>query len=329
MKGTFILIMMLGAPIRADVISMNNGDRISGDVVKITGDRVSIKPIYSAKIDVASKDIAAMETDSHFKLELKSGERGEYQFSGADDIGRAILTGESSDIAVSLADIREVVEEDERLNWDGKVSFAQTLSRGNTNSQVANLNGSFQWRLDNHRTLFDISAIREEKESDRIKELDRLNVSYNWLYNNAWFFAINLTAERNPVALLDYRTSVNPSIGYDVWDEPTITLSMQLGAGYQEEQIANATGTSSLIDWRLRYKQGFRDGVFELFHNHQIHQNLQGRENLVFNSVTGLRYDITDDIYLNIQLRYDIDSEPVRGTDNEDLTFLFGAGIDL
>jgi len=122
---------------------------------------------------------------------------------------------------------------------------------------------------------------------------------------------------------------VNPSIGYDVWDESTRTLSMQLGAGYQEEQIVNATGTSSLIDWRLRYKQGFRDGVFELFHNHQIHQNLQGRENLVFNSVTGLRYDITDDIYLNIQLRYDIDSEPVRGTDNEDLTFLFGAGIDL
>jgi hypothetical protein len=77
----------------------------------------------------------------------------------------------------------------------------------------------------------------------------------------------------------------------------------------------------------LRYEQDIFNGDLELFHNHQLYKNLNGRENLVFISQTGVRYELTGDIYLNTQLNYDVDSEPAEGTDGEDLTFLFGVGI--
>ena len=104
-------------------------------------------------------------------------------------------------------------------------------------------------------------------------------------------------------------------------------MNIQLGPGYQTEEIDNVTETGKLIDWRLRYEQDIFTGDLELFHSHQLYQNLQGRENLVFISQTGVRYEITDDIYLNTQINYDYDSKPAKGTDGEDLTFLFGAGI--
>ena len=178
-----------------------------------------------------------------------------------------------------------------------------------------------------HRTIFTLNNIREAQDGKTTKQTDRLNLSYNFLFNKPWFVAANATVERNPIALLDQRFSVNPAIGYDIFDDPGLSLNIQLGAGYQTEEIDNVTESGTLIDWRLRYEQDIFNGDLELFHSHQLYKNLNGRENLVFISQTGVRYEITDDIYLNTQLNYDIDSEPAEGTDGEDLTFLFGAGI--
>ena len=171
--------------------------------------------------------------------------------------------------------------------------------------------------------------VREEQDGSKLKDRDRLFASYNWIFSKPWFLAANLTVERDPIVLLDLRTSINPALGYDIWNNPSQTLNVQLGGGLQSESINGETQSSSLIEWRLRYAQDFHGGDFELFHNHQIYRSLGGRENLVLNSVTGVRFDITNDIYLNVQLNYDVDSEPVEGTEGADLSFLFGAGIDF
>jgi len=49
----------------------------------------------------------------------------------------------------------------------------------------------------------------------------------------------------------------------------------------------------------------------------------------VFNTRTGLRYEITDDIYINIQADYDYDLDPQVDTDERDFTLLIGAGVEL
>ena len=84
-----------------------------------------------------------------------------------------------------------------------------------------------------------------------------------------------------------------------------------------------------MIDWRLRWERHFLNGDLELFHNQNIYQNLGGRENLVLYTETGLRYEITDDIFLNVQLNYETDSKPAEGTRGDNTTFVVGAGIDF
>ena len=140
---------------------------------------------------------------------------------------------------------------------------------------------------------------------------------------------MNSTIERDPIALLDKRTSVNPSIGYDVWDDANRTLNFQFGVGYASEKTDGQDESSGVIDWRLKFSYEFIHGDMELFHDHHIYRNTEGRKNSVFESKTGIRYDITDDIYLNVQLDYDYDSEPATGTDETDLTFLVGAGLEF
>ena len=107
------------------------------------------------------------------------------------------------------------------------------------------------------------------------------------------------------------------------------TLNIQLGAGYSSERTDETDESSSLLDWRLNYAQNILGGAMEVFHKHQIYRNLQGRRNTVFNSQSGIRYELNDHVYVNVQLNYDYDTEPAQKTDPEDVTFLVGAGLTL
>ena len=149
------------------------------------------------------------------------------------------------------------------------------------------------------------------------------------MYAENWFFAINGTIEQDPVALLEHRISLNPALGYDIWNETGRTLNIQLGAGYSSERTDETDESSALVDWRLHYAQQILDGALEVFHKHQIYRNLQGRRNTVFNSQSGVRYELNDYLYVNVQLNYDYDTEPAQDTDAEDVTFLVGAGVTL
>jgi putative salt-induced outer membrane protein YdiY len=313
----------------ADVIYLKNGDRITGEIKEIWDESVSIEPSYSDEFDVDLDDIASMETEKPFDIELYNGKKGDYKIVKSDNEGEIILKADDEEIILTLADMKRVEEIEEYYEWDARLDMSQSLSRGNTDSFTANINGNLEMKWGDHRTIYNLSTIREELDGSKVKEKDRVNASYNWFFNDPWFFAVNLNVERDPIVFLDSRVSVNPAVGYDIFDDPDLFLSIQAGGGYQSEEIDGVTETGSLLDWRLRYSQDFFNGDFELFHNHQIYKNLSGRENLVFISITGVRYDITDDIYINAQLNYDTDSAPSDNTKSDDLTILFGAGIEF
>ena len=329
MRFTVLLLLALSGTVSADIIHLKNGDQITGEITAVWDDEVRIEPTYTDEFGVDMSEVVSIETDNELDVELEDGREGDYTFAGANEDGVAVLKSEEEEILVSYMEIRKVAEIEEYFEWESKVDLNQSVSRGNTDSDAANINGSLTLKWGDHRTIFDLSTARENNNGDKIKEYDRINASYNWSFSGPWFVGANATIERDPIALLDHRSSLNPAIGYDIWDDPGRTFNVQLGAGYQSEEIDNQSETGGVVDWRLRYAHDLVGGDIELFHNHQIYQSLSGRENTAFVSATGLRYDITDDIYLNVQLNYDYDSEPAEGTEASNLTYLFGAGLQF
>ncbi len=175
----------------------------------------------------------------------------------------------------------------------------------------------------------DLSSLHEEKGGNTSKDKDRLHGGYNYLFRPKWFFAVDSTAERDPVASIDHRISLNPSIGYDFWNDDLRTLNFQSGVGYATESVAGSTDSTVFVDWRLDYTQKLVDSNLELFHKHHIYRNISGRKNIVLNSSTGFRVAITEDLYVNAQLNYDYDTEPAGGKESDDLTILIGAGLNF
>ena len=330
MKVALLLVsVLISVSAQADIVYMKNGDRISGELKEVWDDKITIEPDYTDEFDIDLEDVQSLETDGPFDIELFDEREGEFTLIRSELDGQVTLRGFGEDRTLALTDIKHIEEIEDYFEWDARLDLNSTLSRGDTESWLGVLNAELELKRGDHRTDYDLAMAREEVGNDRVKDSDRLDVSYNFLFSDPWYFAMNITAERDPVARLHRRTSVNPALGYDIFDNPGQQLSVEFGAGFNTEIIADVEQEGTVLDWRLKWERDILNGDIELFHNQNIYKNLDGRENIVIYTETGMRYEITDDIFLNMQLNFKRDSEPASGTRTDDSTFVIGAGIDF
>ena len=330
LRKMLIFVLLSGWSIRsfADVVFLENGDRISGTIKEIWGDILIIEPEYSDPIELDRDIVVGIESDRELAIELDGSKETPYLMSRSLKEGRVVLDAEDTKFDVALDSIKRA-EEIKDFDWDIKFDLGSTFSRGNTDSQTTNLQWDGNLIIKDHRIKSDLFISREEVAGEKTKAKDRVNLGYNYFFIDQWFLAVNLAAERDPISLLNSRYSLSPAIGYDFLDDPNRFLHVQLGAGYSSERSNNLTSTSTTIDWKLNFYWELLNGDLQFFHDQNLLKNLEGRKNLVFYSQTGFRYEINEDIYLNFQANYDYDSQPAGNAKEEDLTFIIGAGVNL
>jgi putative salt-induced outer membrane protein YdiY len=199
-----------------------------------------------------------------------------------------------------------VDEPDDYFDWETLIDYSLDVNDGNTNSLNSRLSAEGMFKLGDHRHLGKVTQTTEE-----------------------WFFAANAQAERDPIRELNHRVTVSAGIGRDIWNDPQRFLNIQLGAGLADEEIGLEKETSTVAAWLLRFRHEFFSDDFEVFHNHSIIETIDGRDNTIIKTSTGIRYEITDLLYMNMSLDWDHESEPSGASEGTDSTFVIGAGLEF
>jgi putative salt-induced outer membrane protein YdiY len=324
--ATALLVPSFGA---ADVLYLKNGDRITGTIKRIWDDEVTIEPEYSDEFQVDLPLVARIESDRDFEIEMPDGADVVAKMQGTDDDGNQLLVIDGESIAVPLGELREVDEPDDYYDWEVLVDYSLSVSDGNTDSLNSRLAGEAMFKHGDHRHIGNVTQIREELDSATTKDQSLLTYNYNWLFNDPWFFAANAQFERDPIRELQHRITASAGIGRDIWNDPDRFLNVQLGAGFTDEEIGLESETSTVVAWILRFRHEFFHDDFEVFHNHSIVETIEGRDNTIIKTSTGLRYEITDLLYLNVSLDWDHESQPAGTAENTDKTFVIGAGLEF
>ena len=183
--------------------------------------------------------------------------------------------------------------------------------------------------IGDHRHFGDLSIIREDQDSVATKRQDLIRYNYNWLFRDPWFFSAAVSLERDPIRDLDRRAVLTAGMGRDIWNNPRLSLNLQLAVGAITEEISGSSEQSTVAQWALRYRQDLFSEDLEIYHNDSITYYVDGRDNTIFKSTTGLRYEITDLLYANFSVDYDYETEPSATATNEDLAMLFGFGVEF
>ena len=321
--------LLLGSIASAGVLVLKNGDRITGEIKQIWDSEVSIEPSYADEFSVDSDVIAYIESDEEFEIELADGTEIFARLDGADADGNQKFDAGGEKIVAPLVDLYQLHEIADPVEWDSYIDWSSSINSGNTESLNTRLRGDTTLVLGDHRHIGELTFVREEQDSESTKEQDLLRYNYNWLFGDPWFFSEIVSLERDPIRELDHRVILSGGIGRDLWNTPRLLLNMQLGAGLITEKIDDSNEESSVLVWALRYRQDIFDEDLEIFHNNSITHYLDGRENTIYKTSTGLKYEITDLLYANVSLDFDYETEPVATATGEDLALVFGLGLEF
>jgi putative salt-induced outer membrane protein YdiY len=324
-----LVAAVLSAPALADQLTMKNGDVITGEIEKIEDGELFIEPAYGSEFSVDLAEIASIEADQVFEIELENGDKVEATFAGGADGSQTIVV-EGSPMTVAVTEFAEAAEPEEWYDRVSHVDVNVTESSGNTDSRNWLVFADTLVKLGDHRHLAELTFAREKIDGVTTKKQDLFNYNYNWLFSGPWYLGGLLTYERDPIKELDHRYTAGVTLGRDIIDDSDTFLTMSVGAGWSEEEFFGQPKESGGVAlWNLRYTQDFRDGDIALFHNHNINYQLYGNENMIFKSNTGVQFDLIDDIYAKVSLRYDYETEPAEGAQNEDTTFAIGIGAEF
>jgi len=319
----------ISEPVMADILILKNGDRISGDIKKVWDAEVTIEPSYSDEFTVDLPAVDHIVSERDFEIELADGAKILGKLTGIDDDGNQLLTVNNESFAVPLASLYELDEPEKAFDWDGNIDLSATINRGNTDSSNGKLSAETTLKLSDHRHIGELTLSRETQSGISTQEKDQFVYQYNWLFRDPVFFASSFSFERDPIIELQQRIIGSAGLGRDLWNTPRKQLSVQLGVGGQTESIGTIRTESTVLTWSMRYRHDFLNSDLELYHNNSITHNLSGRTNTSYKTTTGMRFEITDLLYINFSIDYDYETEPVDTAKNEDIAILFGGGIEF
>jgi putative salt-induced outer membrane protein YdiY len=315
-----------------DKVVMRNGDQITGEIQEIWDGDLIIEPEYDddTKVSLPLAEVSYMESEREFDVTWPDRTEVVVRLLGPSADGRQLIEVNGEKRVIDLGRIDELDEIDEYFDWESHIDLNGSFDRGNTDATNIKFFADSNIKLGDHRHIASMTFAREEQNGIRTKEQDLLQYNYNWLFNQPWFFGATGSAERDPIKDLDYRYIAGGTLGNDLFNRARVFLSVQFGLGYLAEKNTTNESQQSVVGiWALRYRQKFLKDL-EFYHDDSINTYLTGRNNTVFKTTTGLRYEITDRLYANTSLDYDYETEPAGiGVENDDLTWVFGLGLEF
>ena len=327
------LLMLIAPASYAGQIFMKNGDVITADIMKIWDKDVAIEPAYADEFTIDLDAIDHFESDREFDIKFAEGRDAKAKLIGGGE-GTQVLQIDGTTTEVPVMQLAELDEPEDDFDWDSNIDLNSVVNTGNTDNVSIMLQFKTNLKTGDHRHIGSFSFSREEQNSVTVKEQDRVDYSYNWSFRDPWFVGLNVSGERDPIRDLNHRATLGGGIGYNFWDDASRFFQLQAVAGYLTEEFDSdnidglESNESATAGWIVRFRYRLIKDL-TIFHDHSATTNVSGRSNNIFQSQTGVRYEITDLLYANFQFDFDYESEPSAGNESTDTTTLLGLGLEF
>jgi putative salt-induced outer membrane protein len=320
-----LLVLTSAGTFAQDRVVMKNGDVISGNVSLITDQDVVIEPSYSDAFAVDITEVATVELADAFDIELADDTRLEGRLAVDESGQQLIIAADGATLPFSLTQLAQATEPEDYFDWNLKADLNASYNGGNTDSEntLFFVDGGMKWG--DHRHRADLTVRDESVNGTSTQEQTLFNYGYNWIFSDPWFMGGSFAYERDPVRDLEYRYTAGLLIGRDIFDDAKKYLGIGIGPGYSQEKLGDESDGGAVGLWNLRYEHSLLTWV-SFFHTQNFTWQYYGNDNSIYKTNTGFSFDLVSDLYFNVSLRYDYETEPAEGRSKDDSTLAFGVG---
>ncbi len=339
MKLGFLVIFFVLTSLRAtttaamaDEIRLRNGDRLTGELVKMEEGQLSFKTSYAGEVTVTWSEIAEIRTEASIYV-LLSDDTSISGIATATDEGKLKIDTEkvARPATMDLGQVKLIGRKPRpAIRVSGNVNAGLDVQRGNTDTDTYYADATVVVRTDKDRGTFFGRYDREKAEG-----IDTVNkwltyLDYNRFLSERLFAFGNATFESDEFKDLNLRSTLSAGVGYQVFDTPKRNLDVKGGLAYVDEDYDIGEDNSyPAFTWGLDYDEWFFDKIMQFFHHHQGFIGLGDPNKTVIRTRTGLRFPLPKGFSTTLQYNWDWDNQPAPGTDRVDTRALVLIGYNF
>lgn len=330
----------------ADQVTLKNGDRLSGSILKYDGKNLVLKSELAGDVTIPWEAVTAISSTQPLNVGLKDGQmvvgavtttEGKIQVATKDT--GAVTAPRDSIQFIRSKDEQAAYEAevDHYRNprlvdlWVGFLDLGYAASRGNADTSTFTLSANATRATSRDKIEAHFNSIFSSSDAGG-KQLTTANakrggVSYNLNINRRWFGFGSVDLENDQFQSLDLRFVPAGGLGYHALQNERTILDMELGAAENREFFStglNRSSTEILLGEEL---------------THKVNKSTSFHQKLVFfpNLTDGGNYRINFDLSAVTSIRkwfswqFTVSdrflSNPVPGRKENDVLFTTGARL--
>jgi putative salt-induced outer membrane protein YdiY len=222
-----------------DEVVLENGDRLTGKIIKVEGGTLTLETGYSEPVKVQSSNIKKITTDGPVEMHLTSGEilkgiintdaNGNLIIKGTDMRETAVL-GWHNVSAVNPPPV-------EPSRWKGSVNAGAVWQTGNSDRTNISFGANALRRTEQDR--FNLRFLYNyAKEGEDVTTRSYYGTGkYDYFFTKTFYGYVGVELLKDKVKDLNLRTVVGPGVGYQFWDDEVKSLLLEAGVAYFSEDL--------------------------------------------------------------------------------------------
>lgn len=333
LSSVFCLLMVSPAlAARTDVVELQNGDRITGEVKGLERGILEFKTDQMGTLYIEWKSVARLKSDQLLEVELSSGTRLFGRVAPSLNAGQLQVKGEAQGLGeVVIVDTVRMAPLAEsgavRARLDGYIDFGFSDIKSTDVTQYSFDAGvSFRDRI--RLWKFDFSAIQSQSGTADSGSAS-LKGEQRRFFGNRWFWSGVLEFAQNDELGLDLRTLLGGALGRYLVQNNSHEFALATGLGYAREDLANGSTTDSLeVILGLDYDAfRFSDPELALSTQLVVFPSLTVSGRVRAQASVQLRYELVRDLFTELTLSQTYDSKPQSaGAERNDYTITTSIG---
>ncbi|HXN49300.1 MAG TPA: DUF481 domain-containing protein [Bryobacteraceae bacterium] len=236
----------------ADQVTLKNGDRITGQIVKKEGDKLTVKSELMGEVTIPWAAVTSITSSEPLVVVLPGGKPVSGALSTSD--GKLQVATSSGNETAPLADVSAVRNADEQKQWErlqhprllelwaGYVDLGLSLTRGNaeTSTFTTTFNATRATRTDKVTLQFNeiyASALISGKSAATAQAV-RGGLDYNRNFGPRLFVDLFNQYEYDKFQGLDLRAVLGGGFGFNAVKGPRSQLDLVGGLDYDRAQFS-------------------------------------------------------------------------------------------
>jgi putative salt-induced outer membrane protein len=344
LRGTLLTVLLLSPLVLADQVTLKNGDRLSGTIVKYDGKNLVIKAEFAGQVTIPWDSVTGITSTDPLNVGLKGGQMLLGPLTTAADGKIQVATQGAGTVSVTRDSIEVIRSKDEQAAyqaeidhyrnprlvdlWTGTLDLGYSESHGNANTQTFTLNTNADRATMRDKIAVYYTSIFSTSDASG-KSLTTANakrggIAYNLNVRPRLFVFGSVDLESDQFQDLDLRFSPAGGLGYHIIKNDKTSLDGMFGVAANREFFStglNRTSAEILLGEELTHKFTSSTSVHEkLVFYPNASDGGTYRMNFDTSAVTILRKWLS--WQLSVSDRYL--SNPVAGRKKNDVLFTTG-----